>query len=188
MYGMVLMVAVTGSGDTASFGKHKGGCTGDAVVVSGCTGDVVGCSGSGCSGSHHIFGGRGGCTGGGKIFGGGGFLGKHKHSCDGGCSGSVAAPAGCTGTVVTPAPAPVVVAAPCAPACEPAPVCCEKEKRKGLFSRLCGKKKEKSCDTCAAPVAVAAPCSTGTVVVPPATGTTPPATMPPVTPTPKKAE
>ncbi|WP_439632217.1 hypothetical protein [Gemmata sp.] len=176
------MVAVTGSGDATSFGKRGGGCNGD--VVAGCTGDA-GCSGGG----HHFLGGRdrGGCSGGGRERGG--LFGKHhRGGCDGGCTGApagctgvIAAPAGCTGGVVAPVvvPAPVVVAAPCAPACEPAPVCCEKEKRKGLFSRLCGKKKDKGCDTCAVAVpACEAPCATGTVVVPPAA--TPPATMPPV--------
>ncbi len=33
MYGMVLMVAVTGSGDSTSFGKRDKGCHGEVVVV-----------------------------------------------------------------------------------------------------------------------------------------------------------
>ncbi len=170
MYGMVLMVAVTGSGDTASFGKHKGGCNGD--VVSSCDG----------SGGRSHF--RGGC-------GGGGFLGLRNKGggCDGGCTG---APAGCTGTVVAaPAPAPVVAApAPCAaPACDPcaAPACdpCEKKKRVGLFARLCGKHKKADCaPACATAAPACDPCAGAAVVVPPAT-TTPPVTMPPAV-TPKK--
>jgi hypothetical protein len=33
MYGLVLMVAVSGSGDTAAFGKRNQGCHGDVPVV-----------------------------------------------------------------------------------------------------------------------------------------------------------
>lgn len=184
MYGMVLMVAVTGSGDTASFGKRGGGCNGDVVASAGCDG-----------GGHHF---RGGCHGGflGGRRGGNGCSGASAGGCNGsyagGCNGSYAG--GCTGTVVAApvvaAPAPVVVAAPvvaaapcaapacntCAPACDP----CAK-KRGGLFSRLCGKHKNKGCDTgCAAPVqAACSPCATGAAVVVP--GAPVPVAMPPVT-------
>ncbi len=75
-----MMVAVTGSGDSAGFGKRGGGCN-------GCDGGVVmsaGCSGS-CSGKGGFLGLRNG---------GGGFLGKHKDKGNG-CTGSGA---GCTGT------------------------------------------------------------------------------------------
>ncbi|MBA4188470.1 MAG: hypothetical protein C0467_10735 [Planctomycetaceae bacterium] len=164
MYGMVLMVAITGSGDTASFGKRGGGC-------SGCTGEVA--VSSGCDGAKHHF--RGGC-------GGGGFLGlrnKDKGGCTGctgaGCTGAgcTGVPAGCTGVVVA-APAPAPVAAPCAPACDPcAAPACEPAKKKGLFARLCHKK-----DKCEAPAPACTTCATPAVVVPPATV---PATMPPVT-------
>jgi hypothetical protein len=160
MYGMVLMVAITGSGDSASFGK-RGGCDG-----AGCTGVVASAGCSGCSGNS--------CHGGGFL----GLRGR-RHSCDGGCSGYSAGctgvPAGCTGVVVAPV-APVVapVAAPCAPACAPACDPCAK-KRQGLFSRLCHKKKD-CAPACAAPAC--SPCA-GVVVVPPATTT--PMTMPPVT-------
>jgi hypothetical protein len=145
MYGMVLMAAMTGTGDAASFGKHKDGC--------GCTGSsaYAGCHGGG---KHHMFG--GGCHGGGL------FAGKHAHGCHGayaGCHGAYAG--GCTGIVTAPvavapapvappvvAPAPVVAAAP---ACCPAPTCCEKHKR-GLFGGgLC--KKKHSCE-----VSYATPC------------------------------
>jgi hypothetical protein len=88
MYGMVLMAAMTGTGDVTSFGDKGTSCT-------GCTG---------CSGyTHHIF---GGCHGG--LFG-------HKHSCHGsctGCYGSVPAPVVAAAPVVatpaccTPAPTP----------------------------------------------------------------------------------
>ncbi len=165
MYGMVLMVAVTGSGDTASFGKRGGGCNGD--VVAGCDG-----------GGHHF---RGGCHG--------GFLGGRRggNGCSGASAGCTGTVAGCTGTVVA-APAPVVAApapvaaAPCAPACDPcaAPACdpCAK-KRGGLFSRLCGKHKNKGCDTCATAAPACSPCATGAAVVVPAAPV--PVAMPPVT-------
>jgi len=75
MYSMVLMAAMVPAGDTAAFGKHKGGCDG-----AGCTGAVV--ADSGCCG-----GGKGGFLG---MRSGGGLFGKHKKSngCDGGsCHG-----------------------------------------------------------------------------------------------------
>ncbi|MBA4065776.1 MAG: hypothetical protein C0501_19070 [Isosphaera sp.] len=108
MYGMVMMVAVTGSGDSAGFGKRNNGCDGGGMFA-----------GNGCSG---MFAG-GGCSGRGGFLGmrsGGGLFGKHKgNGCDGGagchggynyaggfgCTGSYAAPvytapgAGCTGVV-----------------------------------------------------------------------------------------
>lgn len=160
MYGMVLMVAVAGSGDSASFG-NRGGCNGN-----GCTGVVAGCDGGG-----HF---RGGCHGGflGSRDRSGchGFIGGRRHSCDGGagCTGAVA---GCTGVVVAPA-APVVVAAPCAPACDPCATSCKK--REGLFARLC--KKKDCAPACATPAC--SPCAGGVVVVPSATT---PMNMPPVT-------
>lgn len=109
MYGMVLMAAMTGTGDASSFGK-KDSC--------GCTGTVVYTSCTGCTGTtHHLF--SGGCHGG--LF-------SHKHSCTGGCMG-------CTG-YVPPAPCctPAPVVAP-APACCPAPVCCEPKKKFCLFAK-----------------------------------------------------
>jgi hypothetical protein len=105
MYSMVLMAAMMPAGDTASFGKHKygctGGCTGTPVVVAtGCSG---GCTG-GCHGGHGFLGLRSsGCTG----CHGGGFLGLHKHGCTGsytpvyGCTGYTPV-YGCTGGVVVP--------------------------------------------------------------------------------------
>jgi hypothetical protein len=103
MYTMVLMMAMSSSGDAAAFGRSKGcggGCAGTPVVVvesAGCHG------GAGCLG--------GGCHGGGrKLFGGGGLFRKHK-GCHGGagCHGG-----GCTGV---PAPAPV-----CCDPCATTPV------------------------------------------------------------------
>ena len=105
MYSMVLMAAMLPSGDTASFGKHKGGCDGGCsgvVASSGCSGkakggflghkDKGGCNGrsNGCNGSSN------GCNG-------GGFLGLHKNK--GGCNGTpvqtcdhCGVPAGCVGS------------------------------------------------------------------------------------------
>jgi len=151
MYGMVLMAAMTGAGDTTSFGDKGCGCTGSTVYA-------------GCSGSHHHLFGGGGCHGG--IFG----L-RHTHGCNGsayaGCHGSVPAPVVVAAPVV--APAPVVAAAP---ACCPAPTCCPAPAKKhhcglggGLF-----KHKHKQC--CAAPAPCAAPCAP-TVVVPATTVPTP---------------
>ena len=55
MYNVVLMMALTGSGEVPDCHRHNcyGGCQG-TVVVSGCTGTVVSTSGYGC---------RGGCVG-----------------------------------------------------------------------------------------------------------------------------
>lgn len=113
MYTMVLMMALSTSGDTASFGK-KNGCCGGVVVTSchGCTGASAGCTGysscHGCSGSSC----HGGREKGGFL---GGFLGKkschgsscHGSSCYGSCTGITTGcwgSAGCYGSVVTPAP------------------------------------------------------------------------------------
>ena len=106
MYTMVLMMAVTSSGDVSGFG-HKSGCHGapaschgTVAVASSCTGTIVasGCTGHSCQGSTchgskaGIFGLRG------KLFGG---------SCHGtpapvaqGCC-PPATPTGCTGGVIT---------------------------------------------------------------------------------------
>jgi hypothetical protein len=89
MYGMVLMAAMTGTPDAASFG-NKSGCTG-----------VVYSDPCGCTGSHH------------KLFGGGLFH-KHSHGCTG-CTGYIPAPACCPAPVVV-APAPACCPAP-APTC-----------------------------------------------------------------------
>lgn len=148
MYGMVLMAAMTGAGDTTSFGD-KGGCTGS------------------CTGSHHHLFGGGGCHGG--IFG----L-RHTHSCHGG-SGCTGYYAGCTGSapvVVAPpapvTPAPVVMPAPVAApaACCPAPTCCPAPAKKhcGLLGGL---KKSKHCCSTPAPVVACCPAPPA-VVVPPA--------------------
>ena len=98
MYSMVLMAAMLPSGDTASFGKHKGGCDG------GCSGVVAssGCSGKAKGGflGHKN---KGGCNGSSNGCNGGGFLGLHKNK--GGCSGTpvqtcdhCGVPAGCVGS------------------------------------------------------------------------------------------
>ncbi len=114
MYTMVLMMAVTSSGDVSSFGHHRSGCHGTVVSASaGCTGAVVAesascnggsvsssCHGSSCHGSRAgIFGLRG------KLFGG--------KSCHGSsCHGSTPVPSGsCYGS------APTVVATPDCNAC-----------------------------------------------------------------------
>ena len=121
MYTMVLMMAVTSSGDVSGFGHRKSGCHGDTAgcygsvvasnysgMSSGCTGTVVdasytgsGCQGSSCHGSSKagIFGLRG------KLFGG------KSSSCHGSCHGTPAPVApdccppmpstGCTGGVIT---------------------------------------------------------------------------------------
>src|SRR4051812_49953663 len=101
MYSVVLMVAVTTGGDTASFG-HKGG---------GCTGYMAGCSGSCHGGGGGFLGGRSG----GKHHKGGGCSGSCYGSGYGSCYGTTAAACGCCGTmaaapvVAAPAPAPVVM-------------------------------------------------------------------------------
>ncbi|MGL6076138.1 MAG: hypothetical protein ACRC8S_18420 [Fimbriiglobus sp.] len=136
MYTMVMMMAMSGSADTAGFnGKLLGGsCHGARVVTvaAGCTGAVpapapvfAGCTGAapaaaGCNGCHGSFLGLGllrgnGCNGNGCN--GSGFLGLRSHFQSSGCHGTVIS-SGCHGTVV--APAPMVVAAP-APCCGAAP-------------------------------------------------------------------
>ena len=72
MYSMVLMAAMVPAGDTASFGKGRGGCDG-----AGCYGASNGCRGGGFLGKHRDRGGCNGCRG-------GGFLG---HKDRGGCNG-----------------------------------------------------------------------------------------------------
>ena len=103
MYTMMLMMAVSGSGDVAALGHHRGGCHGGGYGCTGaysacdygscgCTGYVYGgCYGGGCHGGGHGFLGhhRGGCNGGGH-----GFLGHHR----GGCNGYVASSCGCWGS------------------------------------------------------------------------------------------
>jgi hypothetical protein len=168
MYGMVLMAAMTGTGDTSSFG-HKGG---------GCTGYSAGCYGSSVV--------SGGCHGG-KHFGGGmGLFGHKKHGCQGSAysSGCFGSGYGCTGVVAAPVMTAPVMTAPvvaAAPACCPAPVatCCSAPaKHKGGFlGGLCHKKK---CATSAVSYApVAAPCcGSGPVVAAPPVTTVPPVSMP----------
>jgi uncharacterized protein (TIGR03000 family) len=82
MYSVVLLMAMTGTPDTAAFG-HRHGCDG------GCQG----CYGGGCTGY------EAGCCG---CHGGGGRGKKHRgHGCSGGCSGChggcMGASAGCCG-------------------------------------------------------------------------------------------
>ena len=98
MYTMVLMMAMSGSGDVASFGgKHKNGngCNGAQTVSNGCSG-YTSCAGStSCSGSSK----SGGFLG--LRSGGGGFLGlrgnkNSDHSSCNGCSG-YNANSGCAG-------------------------------------------------------------------------------------------
>lgn len=92
MYGLVLMMALTGSAETPEFGRKGGhGCSG----AYGCSGYVVGCSGAygcsgyGCSSSYGCSSGRHG----GGLFGrhgcnGGGLFGKHRNrGCSSYCSG-----------------------------------------------------------------------------------------------------
>jgi hypothetical protein len=73
MYGMILMTALAGSGDTASFGGRGRGCSGcDGVVVAGCTGS---------------------CHGGGFL----GLRGRRGHSCHGSSCQGVVVSNGCSG-------------------------------------------------------------------------------------------
>lgn len=130
MYTMVLMMAVTSSGDVSGFGHRKSGCHGDTAgcygsvvasnysgMSSGCTGTVAGagyagnsCQGSGYQGSsctgNSCQGGKAGIFGlRGKLFGG------KSSSCHGSCHGTSAPVAqdccppatstGCTGGVIT---------------------------------------------------------------------------------------
>ena len=108
MYSMVLMAAMLPSGDTASFGKHKGGCDG------GCSGVVAasGCSGKAKGGFLGLHKDKGGCNGNSNGCSGGGFLG---HKSKGGCSGTVVPdchtcpPVGCVGSGHAVVPPPPVV-------------------------------------------------------------------------------
>lgn len=149
MYTMVLMMAVTSSGDVSSFGHHRSSCHGTVVSTSaGCTGAVVAesaschsssvassCHGSSCHGSHAgIFGLRG------KLFGGKSCHGSSCHGStpvpSGSCYGSapVATPdcnaCPTAGTVIT-MPAATPVAAPVAmPKADDKPKSDEKPKDK----------------------------------------------------------
>ena len=126
MYTMVLMMAVTSSGDVSGFGHRKSGCHGDSAscqgsvvaanyagASAGCTGTVVGAgyTGSSCQGSN------GGMLGFREKLAGfprkllGGRSGSG--SCHGSCHGSMtsapvaqdccppAMSSGCTGGVIT---------------------------------------------------------------------------------------
>jgi hypothetical protein len=90
MYTMVMMMAVAGSADTASFGWKKNSCHGGAVVA-GCHGAIpayAGCHGSGYlpsyTGCHGAY---AGCYGSSCYGERGGFLGLRGNSCDGGRGG-----------------------------------------------------------------------------------------------------
>ncbi len=134
MYTMVLMMAVGGSADTASFGGRRASCHGGGYVA------VASCYGSGhgsCYGGGHLPAYTGGCWSAsygscsGYVAGGcngvrrvgilGGLFGHRNHSCHGGgCSGYVAAtPAGCCGHVHVAA----TCCAPVASCCAPTPCC-----------------------------------------------------------------
>lgn len=102
MYTMVLMMAMSGSGDDMSWG-HRGGCHGGSschgyVAASSCCGSYApvstGCYGSGygsgygCNGGYSCHGGgRGGflglCNRGNSCHGGGGLFHRGGHSCHG---------------------------------------------------------------------------------------------------------
>ena len=117
MYTMVLMMAATTGGDTASFGLLRGSCHGNscngAAVVSSCTGitPVAGCNGGNQAGNCHGF----------KLFGKRGGMFNQRRGCHGSsCNGTIVTPntgTGCTGsfpayngTIMTSdCPAPVVV-------------------------------------------------------------------------------
>lgn len=129
MYSMVLMAAMSPTGDIPAAGGHRdgAGCTGAVVAYDGgCTGSAKkhflgGGRGSGCDGGG-LLGGKhkgNGCSGGGLLGGmrgngcsGGGLFGKHKSSGGAGCHGGgvvYAAPAvmvdECApGTTVVPSP------------------------------------------------------------------------------------
>jgi hypothetical protein len=130
MYTMVLMMAMSSSGDVADGHHRRGGCHGagagcyGAAVVANCCAPVAvssGCHGGGGFLGHHA--GKG-------CHGGGGFLGHHRGGgCHGyataadccapvqscGCTGMVAG-GGCTGGVITTAPPPPVTMPPATPA------------------------------------------------------------------------
>lgn len=116
MYTMVMMMAMSGSTDTANFGGklfghgsscHGNSCNGAMVVSAGCSGSYAaptvpapayaGCSGTSCHGSMS-------CHGSTSCHGGSGFLGLRSHfsrksGCHGStsCSGYGAPSAGCHG-------------------------------------------------------------------------------------------
>ena len=104
MYTMVLMMAMSGSGDVASFGGRFSGCHGSchgapAAVTSGCSGYAAPVA-SGCTG--YAAPAAAGCCGGGSgilglglfsgrstsCHGGSGFLGLRSHGCHGTASHS----------------------------------------------------------------------------------------------------
>jgi hypothetical protein len=138
---MVLMVAVTGAGDTSNFGGRRGGCNGD-VVVAGCDGNS--CHGGGFLGLRNRD--RGGC-----------------HGTGGGCTGAPA-PAPCCAPAPAPAPAPC-----CAPACDPCCDPCKKKGLFArLFHRkdkCCPTACAPACDPCAG-AAPATPAPTPPVTMP----------------------
>lgn len=120
MYSMVLMVAMSGSGDVGALAANTG-CAGE-VVSTGCCGSKHGgllarlrarhgCGG--CTGtvvSHGCGHDVGGCSGKHRLFGG--LFGKHRAGCAG-CSGHVAPVTGCSGcSGVVPMPAPAPAPAP----------------------------------------------------------------------------
>jgi len=101
MYSVVLMMALTGSGDVPAFG-HRHGC--DGCYGGGCYGGA--CYGGGCyGGCHGYYGGchgcyGGGCNGGGhRLFGHrrGGCHGCYGGGCYGGCYGYSSGCCGCCG-------------------------------------------------------------------------------------------
>ena len=108
MYTMVLMAALSGSGDVSAFGKKSSGCCGGEVVASCHGGESEGC----CGGKAGFLGLKG------KM---GGLFGKHKSKgCDGSCHGTVVEAPACD-ACAAPAPAPAPVD-PCALPAHAAPV------------------------------------------------------------------
>jgi uncharacterized protein (TIGR03000 family) len=126
MYSLVLMTAMAGSGDIASFGGRNmgcNGCSGAVVVSSGCSGSchgarfALGCNGSschgmacnGCTGSSchgwsrpSLFRGHNSCHGctGSSCHGGRGWFGNSCHGCSGAsCHGGMGSSChGCMGS------------------------------------------------------------------------------------------
>ncbi len=103
MYSVVLMMALSGSAESADFGHHKKGCSGCSGAVS-CSG-YVGCSGCSCSGGHarkhHKHKHRSRCSGCTGCNGCTGYVGcTGSNGCTGyvGCTGGV----GCAGGEVVP--------------------------------------------------------------------------------------
>jgi hypothetical protein len=111
MYTMVLMMAMSGSGEAPNFGGRLFGgssCHGSAPVAASCQGSVpvfvaapAGCTGArpaGCTGG--VVAAPAGCTG--NSCHGGGFLGIRKaisSHFNKGCTGSAPVSAGCHGSV-----------------------------------------------------------------------------------------